>query len=110
MAIDLDSMNLDQLKAHRREVDKRIENYLEVKKREIIRAAQEAARELNLSLSDVFGSSMGSSESSQSKVKKPVAPKYRDPASGATWSGRGRCPAWLADAEKAGRKREDFLI
>ena len=24
-----------------------------------------------------------------------VAPKYKDPATGATWSGRGRAPGWL---------------
>ncbi len=32
--------------------------------------------------------------------------KYRDPKSGATWSGRGRAPAWLAGA----RDRSKFLI
>ena len=35
----------------------------------------------------------------------PVAAKYRDPQSGATWSGRGRTPRWLADHD-----REKFLI
>ncbi|WP_277182765.1 H-NS family nucleoid-associated regulatory protein [Caballeronia sp. BR00000012568055] len=36
----------------------------------------------------------------------PQAPKYRDPASGATWSGRGPAPAWLA----AAKNRDDYLI
>jgi DNA-binding protein H-NS len=31
--------------------------------------------------------------------------KYRDPATGATWSGRGRAPQWIAD-----KNRDDFLI
>lgn len=39
-----------------------------------------------------------------------VQPKYRCPDSGATWSGRGREPRWLAAAIKAGKKRDDFLI
>ncbi|WMY10962.1 H-NS family nucleoid-associated regulatory protein [Paraburkholderia phenoliruptrix] len=39
-------------------------------------------------------------------VRGPQAPKYRDPKSGATWSGRGRAPAWLADA----KDRTAFLI
>jgi len=34
-----------------------------------------------------------------------VAPKYRDIATGATWSGRGREPTWLR-----GKNREDFAI
>ncbi|MEZ2354831.1 H-NS family nucleoid-associated regulatory protein [Caballeronia sp. RCC_10] len=33
-----------------------------------------------------------------------VAIKYRDPASGATWSGRGRAPQWIA-----GKDRDAFL-
>ncbi|MBU1350515.1 MAG: H-NS histone family protein [Gammaproteobacteria bacterium] len=38
-------------------------------------------------------------------VVKRVAQKYRDEKSGATWTGRGRAPAWIA-----GKNREDFLI
>jgi DNA-binding protein H-NS len=37
--------------------------------------------------------------------KKPLPPKYRNPKTGETWSGRGRSPAWLA-----GRNKERFLI
>lgn len=36
--------------------------------------------------------------------------KYRNPATGAAWSGRGRPPHWLADELAKGRKREEFLI
>ena len=34
-----------------------------------------------------------------------VPPKYRDPVSGATWTGRGRSPVWIADKD-----RSKFLI
>lgn len=39
-----------------------------------------------------------------------VKPKYRDPQSGATWTGRGRAPKWVTEAEARGEKRESFLI
>jgi DNA-binding protein H-NS len=39
-------------------------------------------------------------------VRGPQPPKYRDPKSGATWSGRGPAPAWLASA----KDRTRFLI
>ncbi|SEK08886.1 H-NS family nucleoid-associated regulatory protein [Paraburkholderia diazotrophica] len=39
-------------------------------------------------------------------VRGPQAAKYRDPKSGATWSGRGPAPAWLAGA----KDRSKFLI
>jgi len=39
-----------------------------------------------------------------------VAPKYRDSATGTTWTGRGKQPKWLAAAIKGGKKLEDFKI
>ncbi|SAK53845.1 histone family protein nucleoid-structuring protein H-NS [Caballeronia fortuita] len=39
-------------------------------------------------------------------ARGPQAPKYRDPESGATWSGRGKAPAWLATA----KDRTTYLI
>jgi DNA-binding protein H-NS len=37
--------------------------------------------------------------------KQPLPPKYRNPKTGETWSGRGRAPGWLT-----GKNRERFLI
>jgi DNA-binding protein H-NS len=45
-----------------------------------------------------------------SKRGATVPPKYRDSKTGDTWSGRGLTPRWLAEREKTGRKREEFLI
>lgn len=40
---------------------------------------------------------------------KPVA-LYRNPADGASWSGRGLKPRWLVEAIEAGRTQDEFLI
>ena len=40
----------------------------------------------------------------------PAAPKYRDPVSGATWSGRGKLPRWMKHLIEQGAKRDDFRI
>jgi DNA-binding protein H-NS len=40
---------------------------------------------------------------------KKAAIMYRNKKTGETWSGRGRTVRWLAQAEKAGHKREEFL-
>lgn len=37
-------------------------------------------------------------------TKEPLPPKYRDPKTDKTWSGRGRAPAWL------GKNPNRFLI
>lgn len=46
----------------------------------------------------------------EAKIRKPVAPKYRDPNSDETWSGRGKPPRWLTLLINAGHQREEFLI
>ena len=51
----------------------------------------------------------GSPRASRAKGSK-VAAKYRNPATGETWSGRGGVAGWLAAELKAGKKREEFLI
>ncbi|AOJ36064.1 H-NS histone family protein [Burkholderia metallica] len=38
------------------------------------------------------------------KPKRTLPPKYRNPKTGETWSGRGRSPTWL------GKNRARFLI
>ncbi|MDB5822713.1 MAG: histone family protein [Herminiimonas sp.] len=65
-----------------------------------IRAKME---ELGISVDDLQRA-QGKQKSGR-KVSAPVAPKYQDPASGKTWSGRGKEPKWLA-----GRSKGDFLI
>jgi DNA-binding protein H-NS len=62
-------------------------------------------------LIDANASSASSAAASKGKdagryVRGPQPAKYRDPKSGATWSGRGPAPAWLADA----KDRTKFLI
>ena len=46
---------------------------------------------------------------SAKKSAGPVPVKYRD-ETGNTWTGRGKTPRWLVEAEKAGKPRESFKI
>lgn len=39
-----------------------------------------------------------------------VAPKYRNKATGETWSGRGLQPRWLKAALASGKKLTDFAV
>ncbi|VWB62826.1 DNA-binding protein [Burkholderia lata] len=52
---------------------------------------------------DIFGTRRARSAT---QAKAPVEAKYRDPKTGATWSGRGRAPSWIKDA----KNRNRFLI
>ena len=59
--------------------------------------------EYGLTESDVFPPARGARSTSTAGTK--VAPKYRDPATGATWTGRGKAPKWIE-----GQEREKFAI
>ncbi|WP_175769750.1 MULTISPECIES: H-NS histone family protein [Burkholderia] len=54
--------------------------------------------EFGITEQDIFGR--------KRNVSAPSVPKYQDPKSGATWSGRGKPPAWIAKA----KNRDRFLI
>ena len=53
--------------------------------------------EYGLSQGDVFPAGRVRSASSGTKV----APKYRDPATGQTWTGRGKPPKWIQGQDRA---------
>jgi DNA-binding protein H-NS len=72
----------------------------------VIVEIKEKIGEYGLSVSQIFGSAKV--KLGNPAARNSVAAKFRDPASGNTWSGRGRTPKWLEAYESAGRKREDF--
>lgn len=75
------------------------------RKEELSKAKEQIAaimRDHGLTLADLAG------VGKPAKVLKPRAPvpmKYRDEATGQTWTGRGRAPKWLE-----GKNKDDFLI
>lgn len=64
-----------------------------------------AMREYQLSVEDL---GLTGKPSRQPKVKGE--PKYRDPVTQQTWSGRGKRPQWIHDALAAGKSLADYAI
>ncbi len=60
---------------------------------------REIVAEYGLTAQDIFPgrASRGSSGKSAGKV----AAKYRDPATGQTWTGRGKAPKWIEGKDRA---------
>ena len=73
--------------------------------KELIKSHGLTAAELGLSARP-SGKRTAASGENRAKVK----PKYHDPASGKTWTGRGRMPTWLTNVMATGRAKEDFRI
>jgi DNA-binding protein H-NS len=74
-----------------------------------VRQVKALMKKLGVSMADLADPLAGKRVKGIKKVSPKVAVKYRD-AKGNTWTGRGRTPIWIADAEKAGNKREEYLI
>lgn len=51
--------------------------------------------EYGLSADDVFPA-----KKQKTTSRSVVEPKYRDPATGQTWTGRGKPPLWIKDKER----------
>jgi len=69
----------------------------------VVAEIQARMKEYGITLADLGGAK-------KIKSRGAVAAKYRNPATGETWSGRGRAPRWLADELAKGRAKDAFLI
>jgi DNA-binding protein H-NS len=56
--------------------------------------------EYGLTAQDVFPSGRAP-KAAGTKATVKVAPKYRDPATGQTWTGRGKAPKWIEGKDRA---------
>jgi DNA-binding protein H-NS len=56
--------------------------------------------EFGLTPEDIFGKGNRTAKSTGAS-KNPVAPKYRDPLTGQTWTGRGKAPKWIDGKDRA---------
>ncbi|GGL52544.1 H-NS histone family protein [Wenxinia marina] len=107
MAVDLDNMNRKELESLRKDVDRALSTLADREKKAALAAAEKAAAEHGYSLADLTNASTARSRKSGTKG----APKYRNPADPSqTWTGKGRRPKWIVDAESAGRPLSDFEI
>jgi DNA-binding protein H-NS len=106
--IELESMSLDDLWSLHEEISAILSARIKAEKHEL---------EKRLAL--LSGGMAGFREADRSRSlqsgkprrKYPrVVPKYRNPQTAETWSGRGKRPRWLVAAMKSGRKIEEFRI
>ena len=73
----------------------------EARKREIsdaVTQVRQMVSEFGLTERDVFPSGR---RSGGTRTGGKVAPKYRDPATGQTWTGRGKAPKWIDGKDRS---------
>lgn len=98
---------LQELLTQKEALEREIELTKKRDRAEAIAKVRALMAEYGLTLADLGGKlPPASKEASRGKV----AAKYRDAATGQTWSGRGLQPNWLKAALAAGRRLDDFKL
>jgi DNA-binding protein H-NS len=96
--IKMATHDLKQLMKAREEIDQQIAAAQSAQRDAAIAQARELIDQYGLTEKDLFSRRRGGPHPSKGTK---VAAKYRDPKTGATWSGRGRAPKWMAGKDAA---------
>ena len=102
--------SLQDLLAQRAEIEKRIADVQREARADAVAQVRALMSEFGLTMADLAGKSSAPRAAAAGKPASKVAPKYRNAATGETWTGRGLQPKWLKSALAAGAKLEEFTI
>ncbi|MBQ0131237.1 MAG: H-NS histone family protein [Comamonas sp.] len=86
--------NYQELLARKRELDKNIEQVRRKESETALATIKELIATFGFTAQQVFPFQSDS-------VKKKVPAKYYDPATGKSWTGRGKVPAWLDGKDRS---------
>ena len=97
--------SLQELMAQRAALEKQIEETQQRERSDAIAKVKSLMADYGLTIADLSGRAKG-----VPKAPSKVAAKYRNKATGETWSGRGLKPKWLQAAINGGATREDVAV
>ncbi|MDP2819179.1 MAG: H-NS histone family protein [Polaromonas sp.] len=104
---------INQAEAKVNELREKLTQQQNVERVQAIASAKELIKTYQLSATDLgFAAKKPTPSVKRARIDKGVAiaPKYADPSTGKTWSGRGKAPAWLITYLSAGHSKQDYLI
>ena len=96
---------LTELLAQRASLDQQIAQTQREERQQAIAQIKTLMAEYGLTAADLRARAV-----KKTRVGNKVAAKYRNKATGETWSGRGLQPRWLKAALSAGKKLADFAV
>lgn len=102
-AIDLDSLNVDELRAITENAQQLIAKKQHQRLYDAYMQFEKIAEDSNSTINEILAAG--------EKLEKKRSIKYRNTDNNEeTWTGRGRKPTWLVEALAAGRDLESFAI
>lgn len=106
--LELQAMSIDDLWSLHEEISRILSDRIKAEKQELEKRLAVLGGGMAV-LAET--SAEGFSRTGKPRRKYPrVLPKYRNPRTSETWSGRGKRPRWLVAAIKSGRRIEEFRI
>jgi DNA-binding protein H-NS len=107
--------SLAELLAQKAELERQIALQQRAEREEAIARVRELMAQFGLTMADIGGASRPAPLRSvrpapDTRAASKVAPKYRHPDTGETWSGRGLQPRWLRAALAQGRALSEFAL
>lgn len=91
-----------ELMAQRDALEQQIQAARKAELDEAVSKVRSIVAEYSLTVEDIFAPARGQRKAS---AGHKVDAKYRNPATGDTWTGRGKAPKWIANED-----RQKFLI
>ena len=98
---------LQELLAQKAEIDRQISDARRTERNDAVAKVRALMAEHGLTAADLIAKAPGPRTSTSGRK---VAAKYRDPATGQTWTGRGLKPKWLSAALESGKQLNDFAV
>ncbi len=102
---------LDKVRAQIKKLQNQADALIAKESSAVLEKIRDLMSKHGLTTADIDAQVGGKKRGQKTRAKAAVktagtTAKYRDPKSGATWSGRGRAPAWIASA----KERSRFLV
>jgi DNA-binding protein H-NS len=102
---------LESMQAKIKKLEQQAEALIAKQSSSVIEKIRKLMAEHGLTAADIEGHAGGKGHAKKAEAntvskKSASAVKYRDPKSGATWTGHGRAPGWIAIA----KNRDRFLV
>lgn len=88
-----------ELLKQREDLEKKIQEVRQLEMAEAVSKVRALVEEYGLTASDVFLAARTTRSSGSAGSK--VAPKYKNPQTGETWTGRGKAPKWIQDQDRS---------
>ncbi len=97
---------LSELLAQKADLERQIAETRHAERADAIAQIRQLMSQYGLDLADISGRSGPAARTPAAKA----TPKFRDPATGQTWAGRGLQPNWLKAALATGKPLSDFAL